>query len=54
MQSASVRLTAPNLINFREGIAMTKAELVAYIAKETKVAKKAIDSVLNSLVDAVH
>ena len=33
---------------------MTKAELVSFIAGETKVAKKAIDAVLNSLVDAVQ
>lgn len=33
---------------------MTKAELVSYVAKETKVAKKAVDAVLKSLVDALH
>lgn len=33
---------------------MTKAELVSFIADETKVAKKTIDAVLNSLVEAVN
>jgi len=33
---------------------MTKAELVSFIAGETKVAKKAVDAFLKSLVDAVH
>ena len=33
---------------------MTKAELVSFIAGETKAAKKTVDAVLNSLVDAVQ
>ncbi|HTY26252.1 MAG TPA: HU family DNA-binding protein [Desulfomonilaceae bacterium] len=33
---------------------MTKTELVSYVAKEAKVAKKAVDAVLKSLVGAVR
>ena len=33
---------------------MTKAELIAYVAKETKVAQKAVDAVLKSVVGTIH
>ena len=33
---------------------MTKAELVSFIANETKATRKTVDAVLNSLVNVVH
>jgi DNA-binding protein HU-beta len=33
---------------------MNKAELVSHVAKETNLAKKATEAVLNSLIGAIH
>jgi DNA-binding protein HU-beta len=33
---------------------MTKAELITYVAKETKASQKTVDAVLKSVVDAIH
>ena len=54
MKASSIGLMRPHFMNSKEGIIMTKAELVAQIAKKTNVTKKGVETVLKALIESVQ